>query len=74
MWIGLIKMRENTSEDVVKTCKEIELKDESFKWKVEDSHLLITHENKDILWKKVLWLVNRVEALKGCKFKVKWSG
>jgi hypothetical protein len=73
-WIGSIKMNENTIEEVRKICQEIELKDESFKWKVDDNKLLITHENnKNLVYKRVLWLINKVKPLEGCKFKVKWS-
>jgi len=73
-WVGTIKMNENTIDNIRSVCTEIEAKDKSFHWKIENNHLLITHENKDILWKKIVWLVNKVEGLKGNKFKVKWSG
>lgn len=71
-WIGSIQIRKDTTEDVTKVCEDIANKDESFQWKIENGKLLITHNDKNIMYKKLIWMLNKVEVLKGCKFMVKY--
>lgn len=71
MWVGKINLKEGTKDDVEKVCSDIESKDQTFKWEISDNHLLISHENnRNKVYARVVWLINKVEALKGCKFQV----
>jgi len=74
MWKGKINLKEGTEEEVRKICGDISAKDKSFQWEIKGQALFLTHENKDILWKKLLWMVNKVKALEGQNFSVKRDG
>jgi len=74
MATGIIQLKENTSEEISNICNKIKEVDSSFNYEIKDNHLFISHESKDVVWKRLTWLINKVELLKGCKFKVNLYG
>jgi len=70
-FVGIIQINPDIVDDVRRICQNIEAKDSSFKWEINGYNLLISHENnRNKVYARVVWLINKVEPLKGCKFRV----
>jgi hypothetical protein len=70
MWQGIIKFDNKNFDAVRKVCVDISLKDSTFSWTMEQGKLIIKGDDRNKTYKKVVWLINKVEYLKGCPFNI----
>lgn len=71
MFNGQIQMKPNTIDEVHQICKKIRNKDSDFNFTIDGFSLIIHHPDRNKCYKKIIWLINKVKPLEGCKFKVK---
>lgn len=74
MWEGIIQIKPNTFNEINKICTDISRKDSDFNFKIQENKLIVIHNDRNRLYKKIIWLINKVKPLEGCKFKVTRNG
>jgi hypothetical protein len=70
MWDGKITIDPKKINEISKVCLDISHKDKTFSYTFQGDDLVIHHFDRNQCYKKVLWLINKVKALDGCKFRV----
>jgi hypothetical protein len=69
-WTGKIRFDEKHSDSVKRICGDIELKDNTFKWNIDKNVLMLEGGNRNLIYRRVVWMINKVDYLKGCRFVV----
>lgn len=64
-WITTIVLKPEVDQDIIeRKCSNIQEKDPSFKWKIEDDVLKVYSEEYNKAHRRGLWLVNQIKELK----------
>ena len=57
-----MRVPKDRKEELIKVCKDIEMKDKSFIWFEEDGGIVILSEDKDQAFKRGSWFIHKLDS------------